>query len=166
MIPPAADGTTVLTVERTFPAARERVFRAWTEREALLQWFKPGGMAVTISKLDVQVGGSFCFDVADGSNLLVGTYLKIVRPEKLVFTWSSSATSDKETVVTVSFIEQGLMTQVVLTHEQFSSKEMRSLHQAGWQSLLKQLDSLFSPLLLGTELVSDESVIQTCSRAF
>ncbi len=33
MIPPAFDGTTILTVRRTFPAARERVFRAWTEAE-------------------------------------------------------------------------------------------------------------------------------------
>lgn len=75
MILPAFDGITMLTVRRTFPAARERVFRAWTEREALLQWFRPRGMGVTISKLEVQVGGSFCFDLADGSDSLVGTYL-------------------------------------------------------------------------------------------
>ncbi len=140
MIPPACDGTTTLTVQRTFPATRERVFRAWTEREALQQWFRPGGRGVTISKLDVQVGGSFCFELADGSNSLVGTYLEIVRPEKLVFTWSSTAKHDQETLVTVEFIEHGPVTQVVLTHERFSSKKMRALHQAGWLSLLDQLD--------------------------
>ena len=32
------------------------------------------------------------------------------------------------------------MTQVVLTHERLSSKEMRSIHQAGWLELLDQLD--------------------------
>lgn len=158
MIPPTCDGTTILTVRRTFPAARERVFRAWTQREALLQWFRPEGRGVTISKLDVQVGGSFCFDVADGSHSLVGTYLEIVRPEKLVFTWSSTATSGKETVVTVEFIEHGLVTQVVLTHERFSSKEMRSLHQAGWQALLAQLAIVLSPPLSRTGLVSDENL--------
>ncbi len=97
-------------------------------------------MGVIISKLAVQVGGSCCFDGADGSDSLVGTSLEIVRPEKLVFTWSSAATSDQETVVTVECIEHGLVTQVVLTHERLSSKEMRSLHQAGWLSLLDQLD--------------------------
>ncbi len=158
MTPPTFDETSILTVRRTFPAARERVFRAWTEREALQQWFRPGGMGVTISKLDVQVGGSFCFDVGDGSHSLVGTYLEIVRPEKLVFTWSSSATSDKETVVTVDFIEHGLVTQVVLTHERFGSKEMRLLHQAGWQELLAQLAIVFSPPLSHTKLVSDENL--------
>jgi len=108
MIPPAFDGTTRLTVRRTFPATRERVFRAWTQPEALLQWFRPEGKRVIISKLEVQVGGSFCFDVADGGDSLVGTYLEIIRPEKLVFTWSSAATDDQETVVTVEFIEHGL----------------------------------------------------------
>lgn len=139
MIPPAFDGTTRLTVLRTFEASRERVFRAWTEREALLEWFRPEGMRVIISKLEVQVGGSFCFDLADGSDSLVGTYLEIVRPEKLVFTWSSAATHNQETVVTVEFIKHGLVTRIVLTHERLSSKEMRSLHQAGWLSLLDQL---------------------------
>ena len=145
MIPPAFDGTTTLRVQRTFPATRERVFRAWTEREALEQWFRPGGMGMTITKLDVQVGGSYCFDLADGSASLVGTYLEIVRPEKLVFTWSGAGTHGKETLVTVEFIEHGPLTQVVLTHEWFSSKDMCSRHQAGWQALLDRLTEVLPP---------------------
>ncbi len=141
MIPPVGNGITRLTVRRTFEASREQVFRAWTQREALRQWFRLGGRDVIISTLDVQVGGSFRFDVTDGSQTLVGTYLEIVRPEKLVFTWSSAATSDRETVVTVEFIERGLVTQVVLTHERLSSKDIWSLHHAGWHALLDQLAS-------------------------
>lgn len=145
MIPPTFDGMTTLTVRRTFPATRERVFRAWTERTALLQWFRPEGKGVIISELDVQVGGSFRFDLADGCDSLFGTYLEVIRPEKLVFTWSSAATHNEETVVTVEFIEHDSATQVVLTHERFSSKEMRLLHQSGWQSLLDQLGSSLFP---------------------
>ena len=144
MIPPAFDETTTLTVQRTYSAARDRVFRAWTEREALQDWFRPGGLGVTISKLDVNVGGTFCFDLTDGSGSLVGTYLEIVRPEKLVFTWSSAATDDMETVVTVEFIEHGSVTQVILTHERLSSEGMRSLHHGGWQTLLNQLTEVLS----------------------
>ena len=77
MIPPTFDSALFLTVQRIFPAARERVFRAWTEQEALQQWFRPGGTDVTINKLDVRVGGSFCFDLVDGSASLIGTcYLR------------------------------------------------------------------------------------------
>ena len=144
MTTPASKRATKLTLRRTFPAARTRVFRAWTERERLQQWFRPMGREVTISELDVRVGGSYRFDLEDGSNAIVGTYLEIVRPEKLVFTWSFAATHDQETVVTVEFIERGPTTEVVLTHERFSSKDLRDLHLAGWQSLLDQLTEVLS----------------------
>jgi len=145
MIIPALDGKTILTVKRILPASRDRVFRAWTESKALEQWFKPGGLGVTIHKLDLQVGGLFRFDLADGRDSLVGTYLEIVRPEKLVFTWSSLATHQKETLVTIKFLEYNTLTQVVLTHARLHGKAMCSLHQAGWQILLDQLPKILSP---------------------
>ena len=46
-----------------------------------------------------------------------------------VLYWKSKGfltTIDKETVVTVDFLEHGRGTQVVLTHERFSSKEILS----------------------------------------
>jgi uncharacterized protein YndB with AHSA1/START domain len=139
MIPPVFDGTLSLTVQRMFPAPRERVFRAWTEREALQQWFRPGSTHITVNKLDVHVGGSFCFDLVDGSDSLVGNYLEIVRPERLVFTWLSLATQGKDTLVKINFIEHGPLTQIILVHEQLSSKAMCTLHQAGWESVLSHL---------------------------
>jgi uncharacterized protein YndB with AHSA1/START domain len=146
MTTPAFDRAATLTLRRTFPAARERVFRAWTEPEVLQQWFRPMGMRLTISKLELQVGGSFCFDLADGSDSMVGTYLEIVRPEKLVFTWSFAATPGKETLVTVEFIKHGSSTEVILTHQRLASQESLSSHQAGWQSLLDQLAQVLRPL--------------------
>lgn len=143
----AFDGAVTLTVRRTFPAARERVFRAWTEREAVRVWFRPGGCAVTVSEMDVREGGAFRFDLADGSDAVVGTYLEIVRPEKLVFTWSSPATANQETIVTIAFIARGPATQVILTHERFRSEAMRLLHHEGWRRLLDRLAAaLISPL--------------------
>lgn len=140
MIPPLPlDDTTTLVLRRTFTASRQRVFRAWIEPAALEYWFRPNGMSMIVSELDARVGGSFCFDLENGSTIR-GTYLHIAPPEKLVFTWSSAATYDKATVVTVEFLEKGLGTQVVLTHERFSNKEMYLLHQAGWQALLDQLE--------------------------
>src|SRR5690242_14564601 len=101
MTSPAPDRATTLTLRRTFASAREQGFRAWTERQALQQWFRPMGKGVTISKLELWVGGSFRFDLEDGSDAIVGTYLEIVRPEKLIFTWSNGVTRGEETVVTV-----------------------------------------------------------------
>ena len=144
MIPPMNDGTTAVTIQRTFPATRERVFHAWTDREALQHWFRPEGRPIIINRLDVQKGGSFHFVLADGSDVLSGTYLEIIRPEKLVFTWSSLATNRTETVVTIDFIEVNPLTRVILTHTRFSNKEMCSLHQSGWLSLFNQLTTFFA----------------------
>lgn len=144
MIIPALDDKAVITVKRVFPAPRERVFRAWTERKALEQWFKPGGCSVTVNTLDLQVGGFFRFDLADNRDSLVGTYLEIIRPEKLVFTWSSLATRLQETLVSIEFLEYKRLTQIILTHAQLADQAMCSIHQTGWHILLDQLPLVLS----------------------
>ena len=143
MIPPAPHNSTTLVLRRAFTASRQRVFRAWIEPEALEHWFRPKGMSVSVSKLEARVGGSFRFDLENGSSI-VGTYLQIVPPEKLVFTWSGGATQDKETVVTLDFLDQGPVTEVVLTHERLSTPELRALFGSGWPSLLDALAEVLS----------------------
>jgi uncharacterized protein YndB with AHSA1/START domain len=143
MIPPASHNDTTLVLRRAFTASRQRVFRAWIEPEALEHWLRPRGKGVTVSKLDARVGGSFCFEIEDGSSI-VGTYLHIVPPEKLVFTWSGRVTQGRETIVTLDFLDQGAVTEVVLTHEGLSTPEMRALVGSGWPSLLDALAEVLS----------------------
>jgi len=143
IIPPASHNGTTLILRRTFAAPRERVFRAWIEPEALEHWLKPRGMRMTVSKLEARTGGSFHFDLENGSSI-VGTYLQIAPPEKLVFTWSGEAMRDRETVVTLEFLDQGPLTEVVLTHERLSSPEQRALAAGGWPSLLDALTEVLN----------------------
>jgi uncharacterized protein YndB with AHSA1/START domain len=119
------------------------VFRAWIEPEALEHWLRPRGKSVTVRALDARVGGSFHFEVEDGGSI-VGTYLHIVPPEKLVFTWSGEATQDRETVVTLDFLDQGALTEVVLTHQGLSTPERRARAEGGWPSLLDALAEVLS----------------------
>lgn len=143
MIPPTSPNDTTLVLRRLFPASRERVFRAWITPKALESWLKPRGLNMTVRSLDARVGGSFCFDLEDGSSL-IGTYLQIVPPEKLVYTWSGRAAQGWETVVTLDFLDRGAITEVVLTHEGLSGPEHRALAEGGWPSLLDALDSVLS----------------------
>src|ERR1700687_5397369 len=99
MIPPASHDSTTLVLRRTFTASRLRVFRAWIEPKALEHWLRPRGMSMTVSSLEARVGGSFRFNLENGGSIF-GTYLQIVPPEKLVFTWSGEAIQGRETVVT------------------------------------------------------------------
>ena len=143
MIPPLSHNSTTLVLRRTFTASRQRVFRAWISPVALEHWLRPRGMSVTVSQLEARVGGSFRFDLEDGGSIF-GTYLHIVPPEKLVFTWSGAATQGRETVVTLDFLEQGPVTEVVLTHEGLSTPELRALVGTGWPSLLDALAEVLS----------------------
>ncbi len=143
MIPPASHNTTTLVLRRTFEASRERVFRAWITPEALEHWLRPRGMSMAVRSLDARVGGSFHFELEDGSSM-VGTYLQIVPPEKLVYTWSGGAAQGWETVVTLDFLDLGAVTEVVLTHEGLSTPERRAIAEGGWPSLFDALASVLS----------------------
>ena len=143
MIPSASHNNTTLVLRRTFEASRERVFRAWITPRALEHWLRPRGMCITVRSLDARVGGSFHFDLENGSSI-VGTYLQMVLPEKLVFTWSVGAAPGQETVVTLDFLDQGAVTEVVLTHEGLSTPERRALAEGGWPSLFDALASVLS----------------------
>jgi uncharacterized protein YndB with AHSA1/START domain len=96
---------------------------------------------MNVRELDARVGGSFRFELENG-NSIVGTYLNILPPEKLSFTWSSSITADRETVVTVDFLDQGQRTEVVLTHERLTTSEFWERASGGWQQMLQALEEL------------------------
>ena len=143
MIPQAPDPSTTLVLRRTFTASRERVFRAWITPQALEHWLRPRGMSVTVSQLEARVGGSFRFEIEDGGSIF-GTYLHIVPPEQLVFTWSGAATQHRESVVKLDFLDHGPVTELVLTHEGLTTPQQRALAGAGWPSLLDALAEVLS----------------------
>ncbi len=143
MIPPAPHDNTTLVLRRTFTASRQRVFRAWITPQALEHWLRPRGMSMTVRSLDARVGGSFRFELEDGS-CMIGTYLQMVPPEHLVFTWCVGAAQSWETVVTLDFLDQGAVTEVVLTHEHLGTPERRALAEGGWPSLFDALASVLS----------------------
>jgi uncharacterized protein YndB with AHSA1/START domain len=143
MIPPTPDLRTTLVLRRTFAATRPRVFRAWIEPEALQRWLKPNGLSLRVRTLDARVDGSFRFDLENGV-AIVGTYLDLVPPEKLVFTWSNEAQPEQGTVVTVDFLEQGSSTEVVLTHTRLSPPDLRARVEGGWRAAFDELGEILS----------------------
>jgi uncharacterized protein YndB with AHSA1/START domain len=144
---PSPDQRTTVEVNRVFPATREQVFRAWTQASALERWFRPMGSVTTVKFLDLRVGGAFQFDLSqpDAPNIIIsGYYIEIVRPEKLVFTWQSSTTNNKETLVTVILIESHGYTEVRLTHDRLDDELMILGHQKGWEYFMDTLSTLLA----------------------
>ncbi len=49
-----------LALNRSYPVAPEKVWRAWTDPEAIKRWWGPGGQdPVCVAELDVRVGERF-----------------------------------------------------------------------------------------------------------
>src|SRR5204862_5069112 len=120
----AGEPNATLHLRRTFGAPRSVVYRAWTEPELFSQWFKVPGASPPDVEMDVRDGGSYRIATRVGSfeSDLVGEYLDVQPPERLVYTfrWEPAvidAMDTGETRVTVEFHDHGAETEVVLIHE-------------------------------------------------
>jgi uncharacterized protein YndB with AHSA1/START domain len=78
-----------LVLTRNFDAPPEKVYRAWTEPELLVQWFAPLPWTTSRVEQDVRPGGN-CLIVMRSpegvENPNPGIYLEVVPNDRLVFT--------------------------------------------------------------------------------
>lgn len=134
-----------LVISRAFDAPRQLVFKAWTEPERLVRWWGPRGFTLPVCKMELRPGGAyrFCMRSAEGTDhWLQGVYREVVEPERLVFTWAwedAEGQLGPETVVTVTFVEQGDRTRLVVHHARFETDSARDAHQEGWTSCIERL---------------------------
>lgn len=87
----AAMQTREFVITREVDAPRELVWKAWTERDCLMQWFGPKGVTIPSATLDFRQDGSFhyCMRGADGGDMWgKWVFREIVAPEKIV--WENS----------------------------------------------------------------------------
>ena len=94
------EGAQEFSISRELAAPRELVFKAWTERDRMAEWFGPKGVTMVTSSLDLRPGGiyHYCMRTPDGSEMWgKWVFREIVPPERLVFV---SSFSDPEENVT------------------------------------------------------------------
>jgi uncharacterized protein YndB with AHSA1/START domain len=138
-------------ITRVFNAPRKLVWRAWTERDRLMQWFGPKGFTMRVATLDFRPGGIFhyCLRTPDGGDMWGKfVYREIVAPEKIVLVNSFSdekggitrhpmnPTWPREMLSTTTFTEQGGKTAVTLKWTPLNpTEEERKTFDAGRQSM-------------------------------
>ena len=134
-----------LALNRSYPVGPEKLWRAWTDPEAIKRWWGPGGQdPVSLAELDVRVGGRFriVFGGAEGRDHEVqGVYREVVPNRRLVFTWTwPNSTPERESLVTILFKAAGNGTELAFKHEQLFDETVRHNHQRGWTETLNKLD--------------------------
>jgi uncharacterized protein YndB with AHSA1/START domain len=133
-----------LALQRRYPVAPEKVWRAWTDPQALSQWWADGPGKVSEASLDVRVGGRYriVFAGAQGTDHEVtGVYREVVPNKKLVFTWTwPRTTPERESLVTIVFKAVGGGTELDFRHEQHFDEKVRDDHQRGWGAAFDSLE--------------------------
>lgn len=134
-----------LNLSRSYPVAPEKVWRAWTDAEAVKKWWGPGpDEPVSLAQLDVRVGGRFriVFGGPDGkAHECAGVYKEVVPNRKLVFTWTwPNSTPERESLVTIVFKQVAGGTELEFVHEQLFNETVRDDHKRGWSSSLDKLE--------------------------
>lgn len=134
-----------LTIKRRLNGPPEKCYRAWTDPEALKQWFGPGEHTVVIAESDPRVGGRYRIVMrspAGEEHDVSGEFREVVANRKLVFTWAWKTMPERQSLVTIEFAPDGAHTALTLTHEQFADEAARDRHQSGWSGALDKLDRL------------------------
>jgi uncharacterized protein YndB with AHSA1/START domain len=97
-----------IVMTRVFDAPRELVFKAYTDPNAIPQWWGPRRYATTVDQMDVRPGGAWRFvnQGPDGSEFAFrGEYRVIVPPERLVYTFEFEGMPGHILVETITFEE-------------------------------------------------------------
>jgi len=133
-----------LVITRTFDAPRALVFRAWTQPEHMVRWLGPRDFTAPSCKMDFRPGGAYraCICAPDGKEYWMrGIYREIVEPERLVFTfsWEEEGERGRDTIISVTFGEQGGKTRMTFRQAFFETIENRDSHLEGWSECLERL---------------------------
>jgi uncharacterized protein YndB with AHSA1/START domain len=133
-----------LHLEKVLRAPRERVFAACVEPEKLAEWWGPKDFTVANAEICVREGGRYRLTMQppDGQAFhLTGEFREVEPPRRLVYTfeYEEPDPDDQETVVTLSFVDDGEGTRLVLDQGPFATKARHALHETGWTETLERL---------------------------
>jgi uncharacterized protein YndB with AHSA1/START domain len=137
-----------LVVTRVFAAPRQLVFEAWTDPAHLAKWWGPKAFPGEHISMEAREGHAWrnsLRSIETGSELWhKGVFREVVPPERLVFTfaWEEEGERGLETLVTLTFAEEGDKTRMTLHQAPFVSIAERDGHSGGWNSAFDRLQEL------------------------
>jgi uncharacterized protein YndB with AHSA1/START domain len=129
--------TAAITI-RTTP---EAAFDAWLDPRQAARFLAAHTMTVGEFTNDPREGGGFRLVMQGAGDRFEhsGRYVVIERPRRLVFTWISTATDHRLSLVTVVFTPADGGVRIDLEHEGIPDAERAFRHERGWGSILRKL---------------------------
>lgn len=137
-------------LHRVLATKPTKVYRAFTEADALAKWLPPNGFICTIHELDAKVGGthraSFRNFTTGGSHSFGGKYLELVPDERLRYTDKfDDPNLPGEMQVTVTLKQVSVGTELTVVQEGIPDAIPAEACYLGWQESLRNLARLVEP---------------------
>ena len=141
-------------LHRVLRCPPSRLYRAFTEADAMAKWLPPYGFICTVQHMDARVGGGFRMSFhnfgSGQSHSFGGEYLELVPHQRIRYTDRfDDPNLPGELQVTVSLKQVSCGTE--LSVEQSGIPEAIPLEMCylGWQESLAQLATLVEPDIAG-----------------
>jgi len=141
-------------LHRVIRATPDKLYRAFTEAEALAKWLPPYGFTCTVHQLDATVGGSFRMSFRNFStgneHAFGGEYLELV-PHRLIRYTDRFDDPNLPGVLEVTVRLEPVSCGTALSIEQAGIPEAIPLEMCylGWQESLAQFAALVEPDIPG-----------------
>jgi uncharacterized protein YndB with AHSA1/START domain len=139
-----------VTLHRVLAASPQKLYRAFSEADALAKWLPPNGFTCTVHHLEAKVGGthrmSFRNFTTGDSHSFGGEYLELVPGERLVYTDRFDAPGlPGEMRVTVTLKAVSVGTDLAIVQAGIPDAIPPEACYLGWQESLRNLAKLVEP---------------------
>lgn len=138
-----------LNLNRNVPAAREKLYKAFTEPSELSKWWLPEGAKDVKFAAKVKEDGDLTLSYQTPGGEAVtqtGTYRSVSKNEMLVFSLKpdSLRKAEPETLITVEFRKAESGTALAITHEGLPDAATQERYRKDWIGKLERLTRLVS----------------------
>ena len=139
-----------VSLHRVIKASPEKIYRAFTQSEALSSWIPPYGFLCVVHEIDVSVGGSYKMSFINfstgSSHTFGGDYLEIKPNEFLKYTDKFDDPNLPGEMVTTVWLKKVLCgTDLKITQEGIPAVIPVEMCYLGWQESLEKLIKLVEP---------------------
>lgn len=139
-------------LHRVFSAPPERMFRAFTDPDALVKWMAPHGFTAHVEHFDVRAGGSYRMSFTNFStgtkHSFHGNYRQVVQNQLLRYTDQFDMPElAGEIEVTIELKEVSVGTELQITQAGLPSVIPPDACYLGWQESLQLLSLLVNPAI-------------------
>lgn len=139
-----------VSLHRVFTATLEKVYRAFTEPNALASWLPPYGFLCVVHDIDVKEGGRYKMSFTNFSTgseqSFGGEYLEIKPNEFLKYTDKfDDPNLPGEMITTIWLKKVSCGTEIKITQEGIPAAIPAEMCYLGWQESLEKLKKLVEP---------------------